>query len=588
MNKIRLFSAVLAGFLLFGCGQEESKKGSEAKKEAESQAEFPRSETFYIGGWDWAPPSTFNPLAGDPNFPIDGNLNVMYEALFGYDQMTGKMDPILAKSYEVQEKSISVTLDERAKWNDGTPVTVEDVLYTFQLDKEFPTPRHSNWNYISSVTAGDSNSVVFTLNEKNYNPLLILDMISEVNILPKAVFSALKEKTKGEFAEMLKFKNDSLPVVSGPYTLHKYYTDKIILVRNENYWGNVKFDGKKPGPKYIIHSLYNGNNHFSSAMTKGHLDMSSTFMPRLWKKKSDKIRAWSLKEPYHVPGSIPTVFMPVTSAPFDDVAFRRALAHAVNYSQIKTLAVSKYTPEVKPGFILPFGPEKAYYSQEDADKYGYSYDLEKARAILKEAGYSWNDKGALLDKTGKVMRSINLECPQGWTDWENTLKILRDDFRKLGIDAKERFVDYGIWDKDAKQGTFDLIMRTQTADLWPSTPWKRFEQVMGAKDWKPVNETMHSNFGRYKDDATTALLDKLPTLTDEAEKTAAYRELNKIFMQQVPVLTLMYRPTQFYQFSEKHWTNFPTEENPYASPQCLMIGAGIKGMWGIRPAAEAK
>ena len=61
-------------------------------------SEYPRNETLYIGGFDWAPPTTFNPLDYDPNFPIDGNVRVMYETLVTYNQLTGKLEPILELS----------------------------------------------------------------------------------------------------------------------------------------------------------------------------------------------------------------------------------------------------------------------------------------------------------------------------------------------------------------------------------------------------------------------------------------------------------------------------------------------------------
>ncbi len=576
-TKALLFTAAAA--FLVGCKGEKKAEGTEET----TGGEFPRSETLYMGGWDWAAPSTFNPLASDPNFPIDANIKLMYESLLAYDQNTGKLEPMLATSYEVKDEGITVTLDNRALWSNGEKVTAEDVLYTFQLHKDFNTPRHSDWNFLEKVEAVGDSQVVFVFKKSNKNPLVVLDMISESSILPKSVFSKLRADSKDQLTEMLKFKNDSDPVVSGPYNLEMYSNQKIALKRRDDYWGKVLYEGKLPGPKYIVHSLYNGNNHFNSAMVKGHLDISSIFMPRIWDKTKDKIRAWSLKEPYHQPGSIPTLFMGLTKEPFINVKFRRALAHLVNFGKIKTLAVSNYTPDVKPGFILPVGTEAQYFSEEDAAKYGYTYDIEKAKSLLKEAGYSWNAEGKLLDKSGVVMRSIDLECPQGWTDWENTIKIVIEGLKAVGIDAREKFVDYGVWDTDVKQGTFDLVMKTQTADLFPSTPWKRFDQVMSSNDLRPVGETMYQNFGRYKNPEVDALLKKLPTLTNQEEIVAAYRELNIKFMQEVPVLTLMYRPTSFYQFSTRHWTNYPTEENPYASPQGLMVGAGVKGLWGIKP-----
>lgn len=586
LDRLSLF-VWISGFLLMlsSCNEEPKSEGQATLGHNE---EFPRSQTLYVGGFDWAQPSTFNPLASDPNWPIDGNIKLIYESLFAFNQNTGLLEPMLARSYKLDDKTLVVSLDERARWSDGAPVTAEDVVYSFRIDSLLPTPRHSNWNYLSKVTASDSHTVVFNLSTAHYNPLVVLDMISEVSILPQKIWVPILAAAKGaggfDFAKILQFRNDQNIIASGPYTLLKYYPEKIVLKRNENYWGNVKYEGRKPAPLYVIHSLYNGNNHFSSAMTKGNLDLSSIFMPRIWTKTADSIRAWSLQEPYHVPGSIPTLFIGLTKPPFNDVAFRRALAHSIDFSKVKTLAVSNYTPAVKPGFILPFGVEAKYYSAQDAETYGYSFDLDKARKILTDAGYSWNSQNQLQGKDGKPVREITLECPQGWTDWEDVIKVVIGSFKLLGIHAKEKFVDYGVWDRDVKQGSFDLIMKTQTADLFPSTPWKRFEQVMGSQDNKPVGEMMYSNFGRYKNGRADELLALIPTLKEEAQLLKAYRELNSIFMQEIPVLPLMYRPTQYYQFSTRHWKNFPMEENPYAAPQNLMIAAGIKALWEIQPA----
>lgn len=148
-------------------------------------SEYPRSETLYIGGFDWAPPSTFNPLDYDPNFPIDGNCRLSYEALLAYNQLSGELEAMLADSYKSSENSISVHLDPRAKWSDGTPVTVDDVLFTFRIDSLRPTPRHGNWNFLSKITADDKNNVTFHFG-KNKNPLIILNAIAETSILPKS------------------------------------------------------------------------------------------------------------------------------------------------------------------------------------------------------------------------------------------------------------------------------------------------------------------------------------------------------------------------------------------------------------------
>lgn len=127
-------------------------------------------------------------------------------------------------------------------------------------------------------------------------------------------------------------------------------------------------------------------------------------------------------------------------------------------------------------------------------------------------------------------------------------------------------------------------MKTQTAEMSAASPWNRFDQIMGSVSYKPVGEEAFANQGRYKNADADKLISTIPAMTDEKELTEAYRELNKIFMETIPALPVMYRPTQYYQFSTKHWTNFPSEENPYAPPQILVIAAGVKALWGIKPA----
>ena len=581
VRQIFISGVAICCLIFVSCKNEPEENATET-----DDALYPRSQTLYIGGFDWAPPSTFNPLDGDPNFPIDGNVRLMYESLLAYDMLSGTLEPMLASSYKQTDSSISVVLDSRAHWNNGTKVTADDVAYTFYLDSIFPTPRHAGTQYIEKIkTNGDT--VNFYMNKSNKNPLVLLNLLAETSILPKSVFKPIvdqsKQKNGYNYANVLTFKNDSLPVVSGPYNLYAFYPDKIVLKRVDSYWGNIKHGGKSPVPLYVIHSLYTGNNLFNNAMTKGNLDVSSIFMPRVWEKKRDDIRAWSLKEPYHLPGSIPALFIATTMTPFNDVAFRRALAHAINFEKIKSVAISNYTAAVQPGFILPFGQESKYFNKEDAEQYGYSYDIEKAKKILSDAGYSWDKQGVLLNKSGMPIRPLSIECPQGWTDWEDAIKVVAESFKLLGISTNQRFVDYGEWEKDIRFGTFDLAMKTQTADLSAATPWTRFDQVMDSRNIKPVGEETFTNPGRFKDPTADSLLAIIPTITDEESLKAAYRSLNRIFMQQIPVLPLMYRPSQFYQFSTKHWTNFPTEENPYAPPQDLIIAAAIKALWEIKP-----
>jgi peptide/nickel transport system substrate-binding protein len=93
-------------------------------------------------------------------------------------------------------------------------------------------------------------------------------------------------------------------------------------------------------------------------------------------------------------------------------------------------------------------------------------------------------------------------------------------------------------------------------------------------------KTAFWNYNRFKDEKVPALLDAAAAAKSDAEAKQAYAELDKIYREYIPVVPLMYRPFQFYEFNANNWENFPTEENPYAPP--MWGGAGIQWLFKIK------
>ncbi len=572
--------------------------------------QFPREKTLYLGGDQWGEPNTFNPLCDWPAWPIRGKDNIMYEPLMIFNSLTGKMEPLLAHSLEKSPDVISVILDSRACWSDGAAVTAEDVVFTYEIGKRFKSaPTAYVWDLISAVTAekaadpvtggktqADKIRLVVNKQERN-NPLSVLDQLQAIRILPKHVIEPMLQKLGNDLSAFQKEKMDKNPVVSGPYNLDSYSGEKIVLKRRDDYWGNAALRGnRKPAAEYFIHPIFKSNDHFSIALSQGNLDISSTFIPRIWMKAKNGVGTWYKKEPYFVPGCIPMFLINLTHYPLSDKIFRRAMAFAVNYQEIKTLAVSGYSPDLKAGLILPFGMEGKYFSAEDAQKYGAMFDTVRAGQILKKAGYTsvFDKAGNLVrmnDAKGKKVPTLFITSPAGWSDWEAIVKIAVKSMRAAGIDVREGFVDASLYWQALPFGNFDLIMHKPDPEATPSKPWSRLDMVMSSRNWKPQGERMNENQGRYNNPkekdynrAVDSLLKAIPRLIDEAEKIKAYRALNVIFMQDQPALPVAYLPEQFYEFSTIHWTNFATEDNPYAPPQPPFYGAGIKMLWEIKRA----
>ncbi len=583
-----------------------------AKKD-ETGTGFPRHETFYLGGRQWGEPSSFNPLGGSV-WPIS-TMNLIYETLLVYNSLTGQMQPLLAESYAAHDDQIEVTLNPAARWNDGQPVSAWDVTYTFELGKQYKSLNIAPiWQYLRAVRAYGEDGreaeqpdpgkpyprrVVFELNLEKKNPLVVLDALQAQSIIPRHVIAPLLAERAGNLDEFKKLKFDKDVVSSGPYRLLSYSSEKIAVVRDDSYWGNhALHGGQKPTVKYIVHPIYKSNDAFSVALRQGRLDISTTFVPRIWLKAKKGVRSWFDQPPYFVSSSIPMLVVNHARAPGSDLHMRRAMAFAINYKDIRELAVSGYSEPLEPGLILPFGLERRFFSDEDAKKYGTHFDPEQAKRELEAGGYLpvYGPDGELLEtrgRDGKPLPTIYVKSPTGWSDWESIVRIAVKSMRAVGIDARERFVDASLFWNALYEGDFDLIMFTPSTQPSPSKPWSRFEALLTTRDFAPPGQRMYKNMGRFNDPGSPAylpridaLLSQIPTLTDESARLAAYRELNALFMQQQPDLPLVYRPDTFYEFSTKHWSNLPSAANPYLPPLIPGDRLGTNMLWSIQPVSN--
>ena len=116
------------------------------------------------------------------------------------------------------------------------------------------------------------------------------------------------------------------------------------------------------------------------------------------------------------------------------------------------------------------------------------------------------------------------------------------------------------------------------AGVGPASPWLRFQNIMDSRGVPPEGKTAFWDYGRFSDPAVAPLLDKAAASTTENQKKEYLGELDKLFMQQVPAIPLMYRPLVFYEFNTTHWTGFPTDSNPTAPPLFY-----ISDLWHLQP-----
>ncbi len=547
-----------------------------------SAQRIPREETLYIAGQQWGPPTNFNPYGkGAIAWPVASNSLYVYETVYAFNLITGEMDPVLAEKYEWIENDmvLRLTLFEGTRWQDGQPLTAEDVEYTLKLGKKYTLNFSPWWNYVLDVRAVDDRTVDIILDPEKPHRTLVMQDLGNIYILPKHIWEPI-EAADGTIQDTPNLE----PVGSGPYKLYNYNPQQITLIRDDNYWGIPYFG--TPAPKYVAHPIFKSNDAGNLAFERGQIDMSQQFVPEVWKMWEDKglpVGTWFKDEPYYMPASTPSIYLNIHRPGLDNKLVRKAIAYSIDYAKIAETAMSRYSQPARSSLVIPYGvPEQRYFNEENVKKYGWEYNPQKAIDILEnELGCTKGPDGIYVLPDGTRLGPWKAECPYGWTDWMTSLEVVAASAREVGIDIRTEYPDAPVWTEHHQSGNFDIIMYTPAGGQGPALPWSRFREVMDDRDVPPIGQTAYRNFNRYSNPRVPELLDRAAYTTDEAELQAIYEELDRIYMEDVPLIVLEYRPWEFYEFNETYWKGFPTADNPTAPPQHHR--AGIQILYVIEP-----
>ena len=153
-------------------------------------------ETMFVAGFQWNPPKTFNPFAASPDWPTNVRRGTSRSSSMkpccASISWTAPSPPGLAKELQQpDDQTFTLPLQDGTKWSDGSDLTADDVVFTFELGKTAPVNFATVWQYIDSVKATDPRTVEFKLKSKPYNPIFVKNFIAITTIVPKAVFGSI-------------------------------------------------------------------------------------------------------------------------------------------------------------------------------------------------------------------------------------------------------------------------------------------------------------------------------------------------------------------------------------------------------------
>ena len=564
---------------------------------------LPREETLYFAGQQWGAVNSWNIVGTNQNnaMAIAGNAGgyrtTMFETLFMFNPLPGEKTGLLADAYEWNDDltEMTVSLKDAAHWSDGTPVTAADVVATWDVGVLTNNGTGAgNKAYIAGIEAtGDKTFVIkTTLTEdgKPVNPLKVEDFICGTPIAQAAWIKTLCERNDNDPTKILNDAGEDV-VWSGPYT--KYYTDdqKVVLIRDDNYWGaDESMWGKLPVPKYLAHVIYADNAAGELALKAGEVDVCQQFIgniQNLWLQDDLPISTFYDEAPYGVCLTMPTAWynmnLPVIS---ENPALRKAIAMATDYEAIIANAMTNQSPtfaEVPRSLMNPTDGEQALYDHEAVkDLQWAGNDIDGANKLLDEAGLLDSDGDGWREYNGEKI-TLNAVCPNGWSDWQAAMQIVAAAGDKIGISIEPEYPEWDIMQTrftDPTQTEYAIFMWSPDAAS-PSMPWGRCNQFLSSQ-FVGLQNNWSGNWGQYVNEEADKILAEIPLTTDHDKLVELYTELVKIYLTDVPSFSLMYRPSVFHAVNESVWTNFPTgDDGRNIPPMDCTDGYGIAALYDL-------
>jgi len=568
---------------------------------------LPRNETMYFNGQQWGAVVCWNPYSSNCNNAMaisqgDNARVTMFETPYLYNMLDGKVYPLLADGdYKWNDKRTELTfkIKKTAKWSDGTPVTADDVAYTWASHIKYNTPTGAgNKDYIDTIVAADPQTVVVKAkldkDGKAVNPLSVAAYVSSNYVMQKAWTQTL-EKRAGDATKFVADVAEDV-VYSGPY--HKFFTDdtKVILIRDDNYWGkDASMWSKLPAPKYLAHTIFKDNAAGSVALAKGEVDVSQQFnsnIQLLWENYGLPISTYLPKPPYGIGASLPTAFYNLKSYGLDQLAVRKAIAIAVDYPTIIANAMTNQSAtftQVPRSLMNPTTGEQALYDKETVKNLQWAgNDIEGAKKLLDDAGIKDTNGDGWREYNGKKLSYV-ATCPNGWSDWQAAIEVVAAAGKKIGIEITTNYPEWSVYQTVVTKSDAPLPEKYDIFMMWsagagPTQPWGRIRNLMSS-EWVGMASNWNGNWGQYKNPDADKLIQAIPGETDSAKLKDLYTQLVKIYLTDIPSFTLMYRPQSFHAVNETVWTNFPRQDDgtkPPVPPMDCTDGWGIACLYNVK------
>ena len=492
------------------------------------------------GGFD-----SLNPfiLKGKPPWQL---RFLAYESLMGrsWDEPFS-LYGLLAESIKTADDRswVEFTLRPEAKFSDGSPVTVEDVLWSYETLGTVGHPRyHGLWSKISSAETTGPRSVRFTFSEDNQELALLAGMRP---ILKKAQWVGKD------------FQNSTLqdiPIGSAPYSVGTYEAGRyLVLQRNPDYWGaDLAFRRGTNNFDTIRYDYFGDGAVLFEAFKSGALTMHREFNADAWENRYefDAIANGAVEKslvPHQRPSGMTGFVMNTRRPIFADWRVREALLLSFNFEFINdamtggrqsriTSYFSNSMLSMQPGEAtgrvrallepfaahLPPGTLEGYRLPVSDGRERNRKNIAAARDLLETAGWQVVD-GRLQDRSGTAF-TFEVMLKQGKKEHQAIMEIYARALERLGINVRISIVDNAQFTDRIKSLDFDMTYFRRGLSLSPGTEqYFYWGQEM-------ADQQGSRNLMGVKSDAVDAMIAALIGADSRSEFLAATRALDRLLI----------------------------------------------------------
>ena len=419
----------------------------------------------WLGTWPYNAPGTHN-LNGFAAGGLNENLGVTYRPFVTltpayFIWADNDYMPMLAESWGFVDDNAAYeyTIAEGATWSDGSPVTSQDVVDTFDIGRIL---NWTQWTYLTSVEAVDERTVRFNFIEDGASPNAERQILKEY-VVDSATYGDLAAQARQVVADGAESGSDAWTAVAtaieefrpetlnatGPYTYALSDVGEAFMTLhwqpNSLYSDSVQFGDIK---------LWAGETEVTTPLVlSGELAYSTNvYPPATIQSFADAgIRLVTTPRGYG-----PALLFNFAVAPFDNILVRQAMAHAINRDQSAlltnglgahgTIYLSGALDSVTPNILSP-------ETVDSLDR--YEYNLDTAAALMEQAGYTRNADGKWADASGATI-SVEYTFPADFADFSAAARDATAQLNEFGFDITERALPWQEAAAAIRASDFDL------------------------------------------------------------------------------------------------------------------------------------